>query len=32
MAVQDSLDSSDKTNGIILACQAKPKTEIKVEA
>jgi ferredoxin-NADP reductase len=32
MAVQDALDESDKTNGIILACQAKPKSDIAVEA
>lgn len=32
MAVQDALDADDKTKGIILACQAKPKTEITVEA
>jgi glycine betaine catabolism B len=32
MAVQDSLDDEDKTNGLILACQAKPKSEITVEA
>lgn len=32
MAVEDALDSDDKTNGIILACQAKPKGEITVEA
>ena len=32
MAVQDSLDDDDKKNGIILACQAKPKTEVTVEA
>ena len=31
-AVQDALDDDDKTNGIILACQAKPKGEIAVEA
>ncbi len=31
-AVQDALDADDKTNGIILACQAKPKGEIAVEA
>ncbi|MDI1313460.1 2Fe-2S iron-sulfur cluster-binding protein [Prosthecobacter sp.] len=30
--VQDSLDDDDKKNGIILACQAKPKTEVTVEA
>ena len=32
MAVEDSLDADDKTNGIILACQAIPKSEITVEA
>lgn len=32
MEVQDSLDQDDKTNGIILACQAKPKGEVAVEA
>ena len=32
MAVEDSLDADDKTNGIILACQAIPKGEITVEA
>ena len=32
MAVQDSLDADDKTGGIILACQAKAKTEVTVEA
>jgi glycine betaine catabolism B len=32
MAVQDALDEDDKTNGIILTCQAKPKTEVTVEA
>ena len=31
-AVQDALDEDDKKNGIILACQAKPKTEVTVEA
>tara|TARA_R110002167_G_scaffold263515_1_gene470279 strand:+ start:936 stop:2117 length:1182 start_codon:yes stop_codon:yes gene_type:complete len=30
--VQDALDESDKANGIILACQAKPKSDITVEA
>jgi len=30
--VQDALDDNDKKNGIILACQAKPKTEVTVEA
>ncbi len=32
MAVQDALDADDKTNGIILACQAKPTGDIVVEA
>lgn len=32
MEVQDSLDEDDKANGVILACQAKPKTEVTVEA
>ena len=32
MEVQDALDADDKTNGIILACQAKPKGEVAVEA
>lgn len=32
MAVQDSLDDDDKANGLILACQAKPKTAVTVEA
>lgn len=32
MAVEDSLDAADKTNGFILACQAIPKGEITVEA
>lgn len=32
MAVQDALDPDDKTNGIILACQAKPKGAVAVEA
>jgi ferredoxin-NADP reductase len=31
-AVQDSLDDDDKANGIILACQAKPTSDITVEA
>jgi ferredoxin len=31
-AVQDALDADDKTNGIILACQAKPKGQVTVEA
>jgi len=30
--VQDSLDDDDKASGIILACQAKPKTPVTVEA
>ena len=32
MAVEDSLDPDEKANGIILACQAKPKIAIAVEA
>ena len=32
MAVDDSLDADDKANGIILACQAKPRGEITVDA
>lgn len=32
MEVEDSLTQEDKTNGIILACQAKPKGDIAVEA
>ena len=32
MAVEDALDSDDKSNGVILACQAKPKGDIVVEA
>ncbi len=32
MAVEDSLTPDDKANGIILACQAKPKSDITVEA
>jgi glycine betaine catabolism B len=32
MAVEDALDADDKANGIILACQAKPKTPVTVEA
>ena len=32
MEVQDALDADDKTNGIILACQAKPKGDVTVEA
>ena len=32
MEVQDSLNADDKVKGIILACQAKPKGEIAVEA
>jgi ferredoxin-NADP reductase len=31
-AVQDALNADDKNNGIILACQAKPKGDIAVEA
>ena len=30
--VQDALDEDDKKNGVILACQAKPRTEVTVEA
>lgn len=32
MAVQDALDADEKATGIILACQAKPKSDIAVEA
>ena len=32
MEVQDALDADDETKGIILACQAKPKGDIAVEA
>ena len=32
MAVEDALDPDDKIKGIILACQAKPKADIVVEA
>jgi ferredoxin-NADP reductase len=32
MAVEDALEPADKTNGIILACQAKPKSDVAVEA
>ena len=32
MAVEDALDTGDKANGIILACQAKPKGPVSVEA
>ncbi len=32
MAVQDALEPADKSNGIILACQAKPKGDVAVEA
>ncbi len=32
MAVEDALDPDDKANGIILACQAKPKDDVAVEA
>ena len=32
MAVEDALDADDKANGIILACQAKPASDIEVEA
>ncbi len=30
--IQDALDDDDKKNGLILACQAKPKAEVMVEA
>ena len=32
MEVRDALDDDDRKNGIILACQAKPKAEVTVEA
>jgi len=32
MAVEDALEPGDKVNGIILACQAKPKGDVAVEA
>ncbi len=32
MAVEDALDADDKAAGMILACQAKPKSPIEVEA
>ena len=32
MEVQDALDSDDNTNGMILACQAKPKSAVAVDA
>lgn len=32
MAVEDALDPDDKANGIILACQAKPKGDVAVDA
>ena len=32
MEVEDSLDADDKANGIILACQAKAKTPVTIEA
>jgi len=32
MAVEDALQPEDKSNGMILACQAKPKNDIAVEA
>lgn len=32
MLIDDALDEDDKANGIILACQAKPMSEIAVEA
>jgi ferredoxin-NADP reductase len=31
-AVEDALDEDDKTKGIILACQAKPKNDVTVDA
>jgi len=32
MEVQDALDAEDKTTGMILACQAKPRVDVSVEA
>lgn len=32
MAVQDALEAADKANDIILACQAKPRADVAVEA
>ena len=32
MEVEDALDAGDRAEGIILACQAKPKGEVAVEA
>ena len=32
MEVQDALDADDNTNGMILACQAKPKSAVAVDA
>jgi ferredoxin-NADP reductase len=32
MAIEDGLDANDKAEGIILACQAKPKGPVEVEA
>lgn len=32
MSIDDALDADDKENGIVLACQAKPKSPITVEA
>jgi hypothetical protein len=32
MAVQDALDEDEKRSGIILACQAKPRITVTVEA
>jgi ferredoxin len=32
MAVEDALTDDDKAQGIVLACQAKPRTDVIVEA
>jgi ferredoxin-NADP reductase len=32
MAVEDALEPADKANGVILACQAKPQSDVVVEA
>jgi ferredoxin len=32
MAVEDALEPDDKANGIILACQAKPQSDVVVGA